>query len=78
MGYGLREMRNAAPAPSREWCLFLDVDGTLLEIADTPSAVVVDPSLNALIAAVSQRLNGALALVSGREHRDASTSCSRR
>lgn len=59
-------MRNAAPAPSREWCLFLDIDGTLLEIADTPSAVVVDPSLNALIAAVAQRLNGALALVSGR------------
>jgi trehalose 6-phosphate phosphatase len=59
-------MRNAAPAPSREWCLFLDVDGTLVEIADTPSAVVVDPSLNDLLAAVSQRLDGALALVSGR------------
>ena len=61
-----REMRNAAPAPSPEWCLFLDVDGTLVEIADTPSSVVVDPSLNTLIAGVSQRLNGALALVSGR------------
>lgn len=59
-------MRNAAPAPSREWCLFLDIDGTLLEIADTPSAVVVDPSLTALIAEAAQRLNGALALVSGR------------
>jgi trehalose 6-phosphate phosphatase len=59
-------MRNFAPAPSREWCLFLDIDGTLVEIADTPSAVVVDPSLTALIAAVAQRLNGALALVSGR------------
>lgn len=59
-------MRISAPAPSREWCLFLDIDGTLLEIADTPSAVVVDPSLNALIAAVARRLNGALALVSGR------------
>ena len=32
----------AAPAASRDWCLFLDVDGTLLEIAETPSAVVVD------------------------------------
>ena len=60
------EMRNAAPAPSDEWCLFLDVDGTLVEIADTPSAVVVDPSLNTLISGVAQRLNGALALVSGR------------
>jgi trehalose 6-phosphate phosphatase len=44
----------------------LDVDGTLVEIADTPSAVVVDPSLNTLISGVAQRLNGALALVSGR------------
>jgi trehalose 6-phosphate phosphatase len=59
-------MRNAAPAPSREWCLFLDVDGTLIEIAETPSAVVVDPSLNTLLSAVAQRLNGAVALVSGR------------
>lgn len=37
-----------------------------MEIADTPSSVVVDPSLNALIGGVAQRLNGALALVSGR------------
>jgi trehalose 6-phosphate phosphatase len=59
-------MRNAAPAPSREWCLFLDVDGTLVEIAATPSAVVVDPSLTSLISAVSEQLNGAVALVSGR------------
>ena len=44
-GLWSREMRNAAPAPSPEWCLFLDVDGTLVEIADTPSSVVVDPSL---------------------------------
>jgi trehalose 6-phosphate phosphatase len=59
-------MRNAAPAPSPQWCLFLDVDGTLVEIADTPSAVVLDPSLKTLIADVARRLNGALALVSGR------------
>jgi trehalose 6-phosphate phosphatase len=66
MGYGFRDMRNAAPPPSPEWCLFLDIDGTLLEIADTPSAVIVDPALNTLVAAVAQRLNGAVALVSGR------------
>ena len=59
MGYGSSDMRNAAPAPSLEWCLFLDIDGTLLEIADTPSAVIVDPALNALVADVAQRLNGA-------------------
>ncbi len=59
-------MRYSAPAPSPEWCLFLDVDGTLVEIAATPSAVVVDPALKSLLAAVAQRLNGAVALVSGR------------
>ncbi|HEX4152539.1 MAG TPA: trehalose-phosphatase [Steroidobacteraceae bacterium] len=59
-------MTQAAPSPSREWCLFLDVDGTLLEIAETPSGVVVDPALKALLAAVARTLNGAVALVSGR------------
>jgi trehalose 6-phosphate phosphatase len=59
-------MRNAAPAPSLDWCLFLDVDGTLVELAETPSAVLVDRSLNGLISAVARRLNGAVALVSGR------------
>jgi trehalose 6-phosphate phosphatase len=59
-------MRNAAPAPSREWCLFLDVDGTLLELADTPQAVVVDEELKTLLVDVALRLGGAVALVSGR------------
>jgi trehalose 6-phosphate phosphatase len=59
-------MRNAFPAPSGEWCLFLDVDGTLVEIANTPSAVAVDPALTELVGAVARRLDGALALVSGR------------
>jgi trehalose 6-phosphate phosphatase len=66
MGYGFAQMKNGAPPPSREWCLFLDIDGTLLDIADTPSAVIVDPRLNALLTAVAERLNGAVALVSGR------------
>ena len=48
------------------WCLFLDVDGTLLEMAATPDGVRVEPSLNALLARVSVALRGALALVSGR------------
>lgn len=57
---------NAAPAPSPEWCLFLDVDGTLLEIADTPGEVRVDEALKGLLLRVAQRLDGAVALVSGR------------
>jgi trehalose 6-phosphate phosphatase len=48
-------------------CLFLDVDGTLIEFTDTPSQTVGDPQIKTLLAQVSRRLNGALALVSGRE-----------
>lgn len=46
--------------------LFLDVDGTLIEIASTPHAVVVPDELKALLRTLSNRLDGALALVSGR------------
>jgi trehalose 6-phosphate phosphatase len=46
--------------------VFLDVDGTLLDIAPTPDAVVVADGLAEDLAALSERLGGALALVSGR------------
>jgi trehalose 6-phosphate phosphatase len=59
--------RNAAPAPSRDWCLFLDVDGTLLDLADTPLAVIVGEELKILLRKVAVCLNGAIALVSGRD-----------
>lgn len=62
----------ATPAPPREpWCLFLDIDGTLLEIAATPGAVVVDPSLLALLRRLHRACDGALALVTGRSIADA-------
>ena len=40
---------HAVPLPHNPWCLFLDVDGTLLELAATPDAVVVDPALPSLL-----------------------------
>jgi trehalose 6-phosphate phosphatase len=46
--------------------LFLDVDGTLLEIAPTPDAVHVGKSLLTLMNDVHHALGGAVALVSGR------------
>jgi trehalose 6-phosphate phosphatase len=48
------------------WCLFLDVDGTLLEIASTPDVVHVDEALKALLLRTRRALEGAVALVSGR------------
>jgi len=46
--------------------LFLDVDGTLIDIAIAPDAVVVPPELPGHLRRVAMRLGGALALVSGR------------
>ncbi|MDO9199256.1 trehalose-phosphatase, partial [Rhodoferax sp.] len=54
------------PAPSLSWAYFLDVDGTLINIADTPQAVVVDTALLELIASLHRASGGAVALVSGR------------
>jgi trehalose 6-phosphate phosphatase len=45
---------------------FLDVDGTLLELAETPDAVIVEPGLLELLRALSLRSRGAVAFVSGR------------
>lgn len=46
--------------------LFLDFDGTLVEIADRPDDVLVPDALPGLIEALNRRLGGRLALVSGR------------
>lgn len=47
-------------------CLFLDLDGTLLDLAEAPDAVVVPPGLQAHLGKLSTLLGGALALVTGR------------
>jgi trehalose 6-phosphate phosphatase len=46
--------------------LFLDVDGTLIDLAPTPDSVVVPAGLPDTLAAAERRLDGALALLSGR------------
>jgi trehalose 6-phosphate phosphatase len=58
------------PRPEQRWALFLDVDGCLLDFADDPAAVRVSPALHALLQALHDRLDGALALVSGRRVND--------
>jgi trehalose 6-phosphate phosphatase len=49
-----------------EWALFLDIDGTLLDLAETPDGIVVPPSLPENLDRLSRKLGGALALVTGR------------
>jgi trehalose 6-phosphate phosphatase len=48
------------------WAYFLDVDGTLLDIAETPNGIHVDAGLLDLIGRLSRACDGAVALVSGR------------
>jgi trehalose 6-phosphate phosphatase len=56
--------------PSRPWALFLDVDGTLLDISETPDGVMVPPGLTPNLVTIWQALGGALAFVTGRSIAD--------
>jgi trehalose 6-phosphate phosphatase len=50
----------------RDAALFLDFDGTLVELAHHPEAVAVDARLAALIDRLSDALDGRVAIISGR------------
>lgn len=58
--------RPPMPEGRADWALFLDIDGTLLDLAPTPTEVVVPATLPALLDSLTGQLDGALALVSGR------------
>lgn len=58
------------PATGERLAVFLDVDGTLLEIAGSPDEVLVEASLHDLLRRLQRRLAGAVALVSGRRIAD--------
>ncbi|NKC29469.1 trehalose-phosphatase [Falsiroseomonas selenitidurans] len=58
-------MQDFPTAPDNA-ALFLDFDGTLVEIAERPDAVRVPPDLPPLLERLSRHLDGALAIVSGR------------
>lgn len=50
--------------------VFLDIDGTLLDLASTPSGVTVPPHLHHILHRLAGRTQGALALISGRSLAD--------
>jgi len=54
------------PPFSRNWAFFLDLDGTLLEIAETPDAVGIGPEEKVLIERLVAAAGGAVAVISGR------------
>jgi len=57
---------NFADLLSPSCALFLDFDGTLVDLAPQPDAVIVPAGLLPTLDALSQYLGGALALISGR------------
>lgn len=58
------------PVDFAETAVFLDIDGTLLDIAPRPHDVHVSEELREILAHLSQKLGGALALISGRSLAD--------
>lgn len=60
------ELYRLSLCDSAHWALFLDFDGTLVDIAPTPEQVKVAPELPGILSHLSRLLNGALALISGR------------
>jgi trehalose 6-phosphate phosphatase len=59
-------LRINPPLPAPDWALFLDVDGTLLDIAERPDEVAVPRTLVQTLRRAADAFDGALALVSGR------------
>lgn len=60
-------MTRAVATHANEDCaLFLDFDGTLVDIVARPDAVVVEPGLPDTLATLQKLLGGALAIISGR------------
>jgi trehalose 6-phosphate phosphatase len=54
------------PPFSADWAFFLDLDGTLLEIAETPEAVGIGAEERFLLESLKTKTAGAVAVISGR------------
>jgi trehalose 6-phosphate phosphatase len=60
------DIANLIVGSEQALALFLDLDGTLVEIAPTPDVVVVPSELPAILRQAETALGGALAIVTGR------------
>ena len=65
----MNKINEPLPTELNSSALFLDIDVTMIDIAETPSEEIVPPGLPDQLAAISLRMGGALALVSGRSIR---------
>jgi trehalose 6-phosphate phosphatase len=54
------------PSPSLDWAYFLDLDGTLIDLAERPDAVTVEPALPGMLLRLRDMTGGAAAIVTGR------------
>jgi trehalose 6-phosphate phosphatase len=54
------------PPPQRDWAYFFDLDGTLIEFAETPAAVRVTEELRVSLERLHELAGGAVALMTGR------------
>lgn len=61
-----RSRKSEPPPPNMEWAWFFDIDGTLVEIADSPDAIVVHDEMPQLLGRLNTLASGAVALVTGR------------
>ncbi len=62
--------RVSLPAPRTSWAYFFDIDGTLVDLADSPARARLDPAFRQLIEDLYRASGGAVALISGRSIAD--------
>jgi len=65
-----RKSPSRPPMAERGWAYFLDLDGTLLDLAPTPDMIRVDSALPLLLSDLQRACAGAVALISGRSLAD--------
>src|SRR5204862_3610963 len=68
---GRAPRRGRPPALNTQCALFLDIDGTLLDLAATPDRVRVDSHITELLPELADQLCGAVGLITGRAIADA-------